>query len=130
MFVLELNRRAGERGVDLVSAAAHPGYAATGLQRVGPRMSGSELKERLTDLENRIFAQSAANGALPGLYAATAPGVRGGQYFGPDRLFGMRGNPTPVPFVRAARDPDTARRLWEISEQLTDVRFDALGPRG
>jgi NAD(P)-dependent dehydrogenase (short-subunit alcohol dehydrogenase family) len=130
LFTLELSRRAAGRGANLVSAAAHPGYAATGLQGVGPAMSGSTLRLRLTDLENRIFAQSAASGALPGLYAATAPEVKGGQYFGPDRLFGMRGHPTLVPFVRAARDPETARRLWEISEELTEVHFGALDPEG
>ncbi|HYA69366.1 MAG TPA: oxidoreductase [Acidimicrobiales bacterium] len=128
LFVLEMNRRVAARGADLVGVAAHPGYAATNLQAVGPLMSGSALMGRLSDLANHVFAQSAADGALPVLYAATAPGVRGGQYFGPDRLFGMRGNPKPLPFVRAARDPEAARNLWEASEQLTGVRFDALDP--
>ena len=130
LFALELDRRATDRGVDLVSVAAHPGYAATNLQAVGPRMSGSRIMERLNDLANLVFAQPAADGALPSLYGATAPEVRGGQYFGPDRLFGMRGNPKQVSFVRAARDPETARRLWEVSEKLTGVRFDSLDPKG
>jgi len=130
LFTLELDRRAVARGADLVSVAAHPGYAATNLQAVGPRMSGSRMMERATDLGNAVFAQSAAAGALPTLYGATAPGVRGGQYFGPDRLFGMRGHPTQVSFVRAARDPGTARRLWEVSERLTGVGFGALDPEG
>ena len=126
LFALELDRRAADQGVDLVSVAAHPGYAATNLQAVGPRMSGSRIMERLYDLGNLVFAQATADGALPSLYGATAPGVRGGQYFGPDRLFGMRGHPKPVSFVRAARDPETARRLWEISEKLTGVCFGPL----
>jgi hypothetical protein len=112
--------------VDLSSVAAHPGYAATNLQAVGPRMSGSKTLERLNDLGNSVFAQPAAVGALSILYGATVPGVRGGQYFGPDRLFAMRGHPRQIPFVRAARDPETARRLWEVSEKLTGVRFGAL----
>jgi NAD(P)-dependent dehydrogenase (short-subunit alcohol dehydrogenase family) len=122
----ELDRRARDRTLDLVSVAAHPGYAATNLQAVGPQMSGSSIMARLGDLGNSVMAQSAAAGALPILYAATAPAVRGGQYFGPDRLFGMRGHPKPVSFVPAARRPDTARRLWEVSEELTGVRTAAL----
>jgi NAD(P)-dependent dehydrogenase (short-subunit alcohol dehydrogenase family) len=129
LFTLELHRRAADRGVDLVSVAAHPGYAATNLLAVGPRMSGSRIMERFNDLGNSLFAQPAADGALPSLYGATAPGVRGGQYFGPDRFFGMRGHPKPVSFVRAARDPETARRLWEVSENLTGIQFGALSPR-
>ena len=130
LFTLELDRRATRHGTDLVSVAAHPGFAATNLQAVGPQMSGSGVMERLSGLGNSVFAQSAAAGALPSLYAATAPGVRGGQYFGPDGLFGTRGHPKAVSFVRAARDPDAARRLWVVSEELTDVRFDALDAEG
>jgi NAD(P)-dependent dehydrogenase (short-subunit alcohol dehydrogenase family) len=129
LFTLELDRRAAGHGADLVSVAAHPGFAATNLQAVGPRMRGSGMAERLSDLANAVFAQPAAAGALPSLYAATAAGVRGGQYFGPDGLFGMRGHPTPASFVRAARDLDTARRLWEVSEELTGVRFTTLDPQ-
>ena len=126
VFTLELDRRVTGSRRQLVSVAAHPGYAATNLQSVGPDMSGSNLMKRLGDIGNSVLAQSAAAGALPSLYAATAPTVTGAQYFGPDRLFGMRGNPHPLPFVRAARDPAAGRRLWEISEDLTKVRFDGL----
>jgi NAD(P)-dependent dehydrogenase (short-subunit alcohol dehydrogenase family) len=126
LFTLELDRRATEGGVDLVSVSAHPGYAATNLQAVGPQMTGSRLMAKLSDLGNALLAQSAAAGALPTLFAATAPGVRGGQYFGPDKLFGMRGHPTSASFVRAARNPEDARRLWQVSEDLTDVRFGVL----
>ena len=130
LFTLELDRRATARGVDLTSVASHPGYAATNLQAVGPQMSGSGTMKRLGDLGNSVVAQSAAAGALPSLYAATAAGVRGGQYFGPDKLFGMRGSPAPASFVRAARNPDTARHLWQVSEELTGVRYAPLDPEG
>ena len=130
LFVLELDRRVAGRGADLVSVAAHPGYAATNLQMVGPQMTGSDLMERVTRLGNTLLAQSAADGALPSLYAATAPDVRGGQFFGPDRLFGMRGSPKRIPFLKAATDTGTARRLWEVSEELTGVRYDVLDRRG
>ena len=109
LFALELDRRAAARGTDLVSVAAHPGYASTNLQFVAPQMTGSDLEEWVSRTGNTVFAQSAADGALPSLYAATAPAVRGGQFFGPDRLFGMRGHPKQVTFMRAARSPETAR---------------------
>jgi NAD(P)-dependent dehydrogenase (short-subunit alcohol dehydrogenase family) len=126
LFAVELDRRARAHDVDLVSVASHPGYAATNLQSVAPQMTGSDLGERLTRTANSVFAQSAADGALPSLYGATSPAVTGGRYFGPDRLFGMRGHPKPVPFLKAARDPRAARRLWEVSEELTGVGFGAL----
>jgi NAD(P)-dependent dehydrogenase (short-subunit alcohol dehydrogenase family) len=130
LFALELDRRATRAGVDLVSVAAHPGYAATNLQSVGPQMSGSGLMERLSDLGNSIFGQSAAGGALPSLYAATAPDVSGGRYFGPDGFMAQRGAPKAVSFVKAAKDPAAAARLWDVSEALTGTRFDALDPKG
>jgi NAD(P)-dependent dehydrogenase (short-subunit alcohol dehydrogenase family) len=125
LFTLELDRRFSGRG--LLSVAAHPGYAATNLQAVGPAMSGSRVLYKLGDVGNAVLAQSAAAGALPSLFAATAPTVHSAEYFGPDQLFGMRGHPTLVPFVRAAKDPEAARRLWEVSEELTGVRFAPSG---
>jgi NAD(P)-dependent dehydrogenase (short-subunit alcohol dehydrogenase family) len=124
LFALELDRRSTDVGI--VSVAAHPGYSATNLQGVGPRMSGSKLMERVTELENALFSQTAEMGALPTLYGATANGVKGGRYFGPDGPFAMHGYPKQVSFVRAAKNPQTARRLWEVSEELTGVRFEAL----
>jgi NAD(P)-dependent dehydrogenase (short-subunit alcohol dehydrogenase family) len=130
LFTLELDRRADRAKAALIAVAAHPGYAATNLQSVGPQMSGSGIMERLSAVGNSIFAQSAADGALPSLYAATAPAVVGGRYFGPDRLFGTRGHPTSVPFLKAARDTSVARRLWQVSEELTGVTFGALDATG
>jgi NAD(P)-dependent dehydrogenase (short-subunit alcohol dehydrogenase family) len=125
-FTLELDRRLARLGSDVISVAAHPGYAATNLQMVAPQMEGSDLMERMSRLANVVFAQSAADGALPSLYAATSPAVGGGQFFGPDRLFGMRGHPKQVPFLKAATDTEAASRLWTVSEELTGVRFGAL----
>jgi NAD(P)-dependent dehydrogenase (short-subunit alcohol dehydrogenase family) len=126
LFAFELDRRARRAGLCLVSAAAHPGYAATNLQTAASKMDGAGLKTRIFELGNRIAAQTDADGALPALYAATAPDVQGGTYWGPTALFGMRGAPGPAAPTKAARDEETARRLWEVSEELTGVRFDAL----
>jgi NAD(P)-dependent dehydrogenase (short-subunit alcohol dehydrogenase family) len=126
LFSFELARRASVADLDLVSVAAHPGYAATNLQTTGPALRGSRLGVRGAAAANRVLAQSDSQGALPVLYGATAPGLRGGEYFGPDRLFGMRGQPTRVRPPRAARNPETARRLWQVSEQLTGVHFGGV----
>jgi len=126
LFAYELDRRARAAGLPLVSVAAHPGYAATNLQTKGPRMSGRWLTENVMRLGNALFAQSDAAGALPSLYAATAPGVRGGEFYGPGQLFESRGAPKRVSSTKASHDEVAARRLWEISEELTGVRYDAL----
>jgi hypothetical protein len=126
LFAYELQRRLDAAGAQLISVACHPGYAATNLQLAGPRMEGSSLMEFLSQLSNRLVAQSAAMGALPTLYAATAPDVRGGDYIGPDGLFENWGYPKKVRSNRQSHDHEAARRLWEISERLTGVRYDAL----
>jgi len=127
LFTYELARRAEKAGVDLASVAAHPGYAATNLQTAGPRMEGAVLMERLSLLGNRLFAQSAAMGALPTLYAAAAPGVRGGDYFGPSSLGEMWGSPKKVRSSARSYDLGTAGRLWQVSRDLTSVGFPGLG---
>jgi NAD(P)-dependent dehydrogenase (short-subunit alcohol dehydrogenase family) len=124
LFTFELDRRARAAGLPLTAVAAHPGYAATHLQAAGPEQSGNRLMLRGSKLANRLFAQSDAMGALPQLYAATMPDVRGGEYFGPDRLFQQRGHPKRVRASKAAYDEESARRLWELSERLTAVRFE------
>ena len=75
------------------------------------------------EFANRVFAQSAAMGALPLLYAAASPDITGGDYIGPDGPGESRGHPIKVSCSAAARDPATAQRLWDVSEQLTGVRF-------
>lgn len=118
VFAKELDRRVPE----VTSVAAHPGYAATNLQQAGPRMQGNTLMEKATGLGNAVVAQSAAAGALPSLYAATAPDVRGGACYGP-RLFQYRGAPAEVATPRHADRPGLGARLWEASEALTGVTY-------
>jgi NAD(P)-dependent dehydrogenase (short-subunit alcohol dehydrogenase family) len=127
LFMFELNRKAQRAGVKLTSVACHPGYAATNLQAAGPRMAGASLMEWGTAVANRIFAQNAAMGALPTLYAAAAPGVKGGDYFGPEGFQEMWGSPAKVSCGAAAHDEAVAARLWSVSEELTGVRYTALG---
>jgi NAD(P)-dependent dehydrogenase (short-subunit alcohol dehydrogenase family) len=126
LFTYELQRKLAAKGAQTISVACHPGYAATNLQFAGPRMLGSSLRETGMGLLNRVMAQSAAMGALPTLYAATAPEVKGGEYFGPGGFAEMWGPPRRVRSSRRSQDAADAARLWEISEEATGVRFDAL----
>jgi NAD(P)-dependent dehydrogenase (short-subunit alcohol dehydrogenase family) len=122
LFALELDRRLRATDSELLSVAAHPGYAATNLQFAA---TPSRIERIGSVVLNRVYAQSAERGALPTLYAATAA-IPGGSFVGPDGFQEMRGAPKVVTPTRAARDPETARRLWDASEQLTDVHFTAL----
>lgn len=116
MFALELHRRLAGSGSGVLSLAAHPGLAATGLGRDFPAPV-----RRLGPVFAPLFLQPAAMGMLPGLRAATDPGARGGQFYGPLGMTQTRGAPGLVRPGRAARDPEVRRRLWEESERLTGV---------
>ncbi|WP_436923087.1 oxidoreductase [Halosimplex amylolyticum] len=125
LFAYELQRRLDAAGVDdTLSAACHPGYAATGLQARGPEQEGSTIKSYAMAALNATFAQSAEMGALPMVYAATAPAVEGGDYVGPGGLFDMRGHPETQRSSDASYDPERAERLWTVSEDLTGVTYD------
>lgn len=114
LFTYELQRKLAAAGADIIAVAAHPGWAATNLQK----HSG------LVNYMNRFLAQSAAMGALPTLRAATAPDVRGGEYYGPGRRFGAVGYPKKVQSNGRSHDEATAARLWTISEELTGVYYN------
>ena len=123
LFTLELHRKVDTAGKKLLVVACHPGYAATNLQAAGPRMQGSTMLESLFSFGNSMLAQSAAMGALPTEYAAVASDVRGGDYIGPDGMAELWGNPAHVGRSAAAQDAAVASRLWEVSEQLTNVHY-------
>ncbi|MFF4409273.1 oxidoreductase [Streptomyces sp. NPDC001404] len=119
VFGHELHRRLTGVGSPVRSVLAHPGYTATNLQ-----MRAVGLWRMVFGrIGNPLFAQSPAHGALPQLYAATDPGVAGGQFIGPDGPAELRGAPTRVQLSPAAADAETGRRLWELSERLTGVQF-------
>lgn len=123
LFTFELNRRLAAAGKKTIVVAAHPGYAATNLQGVGAQMTGSKLSGWIMNLGNSLLAQSAEQGALPTLYAATVSEVKGGDYFGPDGFLGMTGHPARCDSNAESKEPEAARKLWEASERLTGVRL-------
>jgi hypothetical protein len=102
------------------SVLAHPGYSATNLQSSGP----TGMAKLLMKVGNKVMAQDAAMGALPQVYAAAGADVESGQFYGPDGRNESKGYPTIVQPLDAARDRETARRLWDISEELTGVHID------
>ena len=123
LFMRELAKRLQEAGIDVLSVAAHPGYASTHLQAVGPEMRGRSWQTKVMDVANKVFAQSAEMGALPTLYAATHDGISSGDYVGPSGFGEQRGHPKLVGMSNSARDVEAAARLWEVSETLTGVRY-------
>jgi NAD(P)-dependent dehydrogenase (short-subunit alcohol dehydrogenase family) len=123
LFTAELQRRLTAVGSDVIVTAAHPGYAATNLQS----HTGSRAQHLMMALSNRLIAQDDAGGALPTLYAAVAD-IPGNSYAGPDGFLEGRGAPKLVGRSAAAKDADAARRLWEMSEQLTGVKFPLHAP--
>jgi NAD(P)-dependent dehydrogenase (short-subunit alcohol dehydrogenase family) len=128
LFTFELQRRADAAGVDLRAVSAHPGYAATNLQTAGPQLAGNKIMEAGSAVVTRLVGQPARAGAEPTLRAATDPAVRGGEVFGPDGAFELRGAPKRVAVSRRARDRAAAERLWTVSEEKTGVRYSALEP--
>ncbi len=121
LFSFELDRRARAAGRDLLAVAAHPGLVDTELVPNTARMRSTHLLPQVSKWGYRLIAQGVAKGALPQLYAATAVGVCGGQYYGPTSLGETRGAVGPAVVSPAARDERAARLLWERTAELTGV---------
>ena len=120
MFALELQHQLLAAGADVLSLAAHPGIARTNLQPASVAASGSWFEPLAYRVMGPLM-QSSAMGALPQLFAATAPAARPGGHYGPDQLGGMRGYPKEVPVAPAATDGQQRLKLWQLSEQLTEA---------
>ncbi|MEO3784827.1 oxidoreductase [Actinocorallia sp. B10E7] len=117
LFAKELDRR--YEGLD--SLVAHPGYAATGLMTSSVRLGGNPVEAAAYWLGSRTVALSSEFGALSTLRAATDPQARGGQVYGP--RFVMRGAPAVGGLNPKGDDVELARRLWDVSAELTGVRY-------
>jgi NAD(P)-dependent dehydrogenase (short-subunit alcohol dehydrogenase family) len=125
LFTAELQRRLTAAGSDVLATAAHPGYAATNLQSHSQRRS----LDLVMAISNRLFAQDENGGALPTLHAAVGD-IPGNGFAGPEGFMEQRGAPKLVGRSAAAQDMDVARRLWDVSEELTGVRFPLGAGRG
>jgi len=121
MFALELQKRSDANGWDIVSMAAHPGWARTDLIANGPGAGG--ILGVLIRLIMPLFSHSAAEGALPILFAAAAPEARSAGYYGPIGFREMKGPLGVAQIMPQANDAETAARLWDISTKLTGVNW-------
>lgn len=130
LFALELQRRASAKGWPLLSLAVHPGVSRTNIGAGRKHLGQYHMHDHFISLVMgavmKLFGQSAAGGGWPTLYAATSPAVTPGGFYGPDGLGETRGVPAPARIHPAGRDEAGARKLWEISEQLTGTRYTAL----
>ena len=125
LFTLELQQRSDAYGWGLMSNAAHPGYALTELIPNGPGTGG--LKGLGAKIVGSFLSHSAAAGALPTLFAATAPEATPLGYYGPNGFYELKGPVAPAKILPQAKDEAVARKLWEVSERLTGVRWPAEG---
>jgi NAD(P)-dependent dehydrogenase (short-subunit alcohol dehydrogenase family) len=117
-FTFVLQEKLEKAGSKTIAVAAHPGWTGTDLQRhVG-----------LLNFLNRFVSQDIDMGALPTLYAATAPDVQESDYYGPDGWKEMKGYPKKVVSNELSQNKDIAKKLWDVSEELTKVIFLPLQP--
>jgi len=119
LFTYELQRRFQSRDHAVIALAAHPGIAATSLAN---HLFFNLISWLIQPVMKMIF-QSSAMGALPSLRAAVDPGARGGQYYGPDGKGEKSGYPIIVDSNPASKNEKDARTLWQISEELTGIKY-------
>jgi NAD(P)-dependent dehydrogenase (short-subunit alcohol dehydrogenase family) len=128
MFTFELQRRSDEHGWGLLSLAAHPGLAATALLQNGQRLGGNGKAgwiEAFSSWMPSVLAQSASEGALPTLFAATSPDAVKAGYYGPTGFMELKGGVGEATVASRARDRAVAANLWAVSESLTGVHWAA-----
>lgn len=119
LFSLELDRRLQAAGSPVAAIACHPGYSDTSLQSTGP----SGFFNVLYKVLNPLFAQSAEKGAIPTVLAAAGREARAGGYYGPQAMREARGPVSDATVSERARNEETARRLWEKSEELVGFQW-------
>jgi NAD(P)-dependent dehydrogenase (short-subunit alcohol dehydrogenase family) len=121
LFTFELQRRSDAYGWGLMSNAAHPGYARTDLIPNGPGTGG--VKGMAMKALGSFMSQSAAAGALPTLFAAASADAKPTGYYGPNGFYELKGAVAPAQVFPQAKDEAVARKLWDVSEQLTQVKW-------
>lgn len=119
LFTYELQRRFQSKGYDVIALAAHPGISATELAN----HLFFNLISWLIQPAMKLVFQSSAMGALPSLRAAVDPEARGSQYYGPGGKGERSGYPVVVDSNSASKNLEDAQSLWDISEELTGVRY-------
>jgi NAD(P)-dependent dehydrogenase (short-subunit alcohol dehydrogenase family) len=128
LFALEFQRRIDLAGARILSLAVHPGVAQTAIganrKQLGKFRLADHLVTAVLSVVMPFLGQPASAGALPTLYAATSPDAKGGGFYGPDGLGEMKGAPAPAVVKPAAQDLTAAKRLWDVTESLTGIRYE------
>ena len=123
LFARELQRRLDEAGSNIRSIAVHPGVARTSIgasrKQLGNFRLGDHVVSATLSIVLPFFGQHASAGALPTLYAAAAPEAEGGGFYGPAGFGEMKGPPAPAKVKPSGQDMDAARRLWDMTEEMT-----------
>jgi NAD(P)-dependent dehydrogenase (short-subunit alcohol dehydrogenase family) len=122
MLMLELERRRDAAHIRLLSNAAHPRYARTNLQTSGPGREQNPIEKIMAS----FMSHDAAAGALPTLRAATTEDAASGSYYGPEKMFHLKGDPVTIPLPEPAQNIEAAGKLWEISERLTGAAWPGV----
>jgi NAD(P)-dependent dehydrogenase (short-subunit alcohol dehydrogenase family) len=118
LFAKELDNRFKEHGMDALSIACHPGISNTNLFKFGKQEVPGFMKYMM-----KLFSQPAQMGALPTIYAATETSLNGGEYIGPDGRGNRKGQPAiEIPSAGVYKE-QTMKKLWDVSEDLTGVRY-------
>lgn len=121
VFAFELDRRLRAADVPVASVVAHPGYSITGRTPTVPGVNEPGRGGRFVDALQAAWAQGKHHGAEIALHALTAPGVEGGQFWGPRFL--TRGEPTLQTPTRVSTDPEIGARFWAFAEGATGRAF-------
>ena len=124
-FTFELNKRLKAAGYDTISNTSHPGLVMTNLQANSVEQSGTGVEAFLYRIVEPIMAQDVSMGVLPQLFGASAEGAKGGIFYGP-KTFNLRGYHAEKKANDAANDAAALKRFWEVSEELTGVKYDIL----
>ena len=122
LFTHELDRRCRRAELPVRALAAHPGFAGTHLVVNGRFGRNGGGLASILDAGVKAVSQSAAMGAWPVLMAATAD-LPGGTYCGPGGPGEVRGAPRVVGSSKLSHDEAAQRRLWDISEETTGLRY-------
>ncbi|MFH8480912.1 SDR family oxidoreductase [Streptomyces sp. NPDC018055] len=127
LFGLELDRRSRAEGWGITSNLSHPGVAPTSLLAARPEMGRAKdtMGVRMIRVLSArgIVVGTVESAQLPALYAATSPDSRGGAFYGPKGPGHLGGAPAEQKLFSRLTGTDEARRVWEVSEKLTGVRF-------
>lgn len=119
LFTYELQRKLASAQCDTIAIAAHPGVSMTNLAN---HLKGS-LMYKVFELIGGFISHDPAKGALPQIRASVDPNVKPAEYYGPDGMMQMKGNPVRVQSNKASHDLNDAKKLWEVSEKLTGVKI-------